>query len=365
MGEGTDDGSDLPDEVASVLQLIDDMEVVARTAERGVVDEHAGIAVVRVSHVELLLGDAALERVEVFALGGGKLVQADECLAGEIFQEVLVVVVGGRVVGEVVVQARRQQMFQEGGLVDAALAHEQEHRLVDVLLGDPSRHHGHEPLLEGILEEFVRMVVLWRLQYRYGVRQFVDVVRVLPLLPVGECLEVFYERIEVLAEVAVEERVELSLAGSQTAHVHDGVEGILLPFPYRCPFVEELVVGVVGSYLVLVGHDVEPNLASAFDPLLDGVHAGIPAVSLARGVEMPGAEGVQLVIHPVHDVADALVLRAHLGAHPGEKGVLVSPVAMAEVGEAQGVLVVGAWYELAVPALRLAFHRGDDVVEGG
>ena len=123
----------LPYEVATGLLFADDVDVVARAAERGVVEQLRAVAGIGTSQGDGGLGDDALEGAEVLAHGCLKLVETDESLAGTQLQEVLVVVVGGGVVGVILAQLGRQQVLEEGSLVESALAHEDEHHLVDHL----------------------------------------------------------------------------------------------------------------------------------------------------------------------------------------------------------------------------------------
>ena len=123
------------------------------------------ILVVRTADGEIELGNAALEGTQVLAECRLKLVEAHQRLARERLHEVLVGVACRRLIDEIRSEHCWQQHVEEGGLEDAALAHEDEHGLAHHAFGNPGNHHRHEPLLEEILEVVHRMMVADYLAY--------------------------------------------------------------------------------------------------------------------------------------------------------------------------------------------------------
>ena len=141
--------------VAAVLLVGDKLLTVGGAAERTPVGQLGAILVVRATDGEGELGDIALEGTQVLAEDALKLVQTEQCLAGESLHEVLVGVGSRGVVEEVLAQHWRQQPGKEGGLHDATLAHEDEYHLVHHLRRYPCHYHRHEPLLEEVAKELL------------------------------------------------------------------------------------------------------------------------------------------------------------------------------------------------------------------
>ena len=155
-----DDALHHPWRITAVLLIGDKLTAVAGSAETGTVGQLAAILVVGTADGEHQLGDGTLEGTEVLAEDGLKLVQADESLAGARLHEVLVGVTGCGVVDEVLAEARRKEVGEEGGLEDATLAHENQDGLVHHLERHPSHHHRHEPFLEEVAKPFLGVEVV-------------------------------------------------------------------------------------------------------------------------------------------------------------------------------------------------------------
>ena len=145
------------------------------------VGQFAAVLVVRTADGEGELREVAFEGTQVLAEDGLEFIETDHRLAAESLHEVLVGIGSRRVVEEVLAQLWGQQHVEERGLEDAALAHEDEYHLVHHLQRYPHHHHRHQPLLEEIAEEALRMLVVGQVLY-------VDAVG--KLLADGETLEV-------------------------------------------------------------------------------------------------------------------------------------------------------------------------------
>ena len=108
----------------------------------------------------LTLRDVALEGTQVLAEHGFKLIQAEQRLAGKCFHEILVGIVGSGVIEEVLTKGWGQEVGKEGGLEDAALAHEDEDELVHYLGYQPRHHHRYQPFLEVVAEVCLGMLII-------------------------------------------------------------------------------------------------------------------------------------------------------------------------------------------------------------
>ena len=119
-------------------------------------------------------------------------------------------------------------MLQKSGLEDASLAHEDEHRMVHDMIGKPTCRHGHQPLLEGIHEVFLTVIVTFIVLHMHHIGKLGDIIGVLTLFPGEvEVLQVTLQRIVVGAEIAVDDGMEHLLTDAQAIEVHLVVDGIL------------------------------------------------------------------------------------------------------------------------------------------
>ena len=175
----------------------------------------AAVLVVRSANGERELGDGTLEGTLVLAEDALKLVHAEHRLARTSLHEILVGVVGCGVVDEVLAQDRRQEVGEEGSLEDTTPSHEDEDDLVDHLQRFPCHHHRHKPLFEEIAELLLGVMIVRLVDDVDGVGELVDVVGIAFLFPLRQLFEIVHERVERLAEVAVDDVVE-RLAG----HLH-------------------------------------------------------------------------------------------------------------------------------------------------
>ena len=319
----------LPYEVAAGLLFADDVDVVARTAERGVVEQLRAVTGIGTSQGDGGLGDDALEGAEVLAHGRLKLVETDESLAGTQLQKVLVVVVGGGVVGVILAQLGRQQVLEEGGLVESALAHEDEHHFVDHPRGYPARHHAYDPLAEHLGELLLGVEVGGVVLHHHAPAQLTDVVGV-ALLPFGQALEKFGQWIVSSHEVAVQHDVQQIDGDLQSVEIHPREDGVFDGVVDDGPAEVAGVLDVESSHLGLVGDGVSAQLESGAEPLPHVLDVGGALVSFAGGIEVPAAEVGGVLVHPVYDALDAVVLAAILLQHPVEQLLLVGTVAVAE-----------------------------------
>ena len=290
----------LPYEVATRLLFADDVDVVARAAERGVVEQLRAVAGVGTSQGDGGLGDDALEGAEVLAHGCLKLVETDESLAGTQLQEVLVVVVGGGVVGVILAQLGRQQVLKEGGLVESALAHEDEHHLVDHPRGYPARHHAYDPLAEHLGELLLGVEVGGVILHYHAPAQLTDVVGV-ALLPFWQALEKFGQWIVSSHEVAVQHDVQQVDGDLQSVEIHPREDGVFDGVVDDGPAEVAGVLDVESSHLGLVGDGVSAQLESGAEPLPHVLDVGGALVSFAGGIEVPAAEVGGVLVHPVYD----------------------------------------------------------------
>ncbi len=78
------------------------------------------------------------------------------------------------------------------------------------------------------------------------------------------------------------------------------------------------------------------------EPLPHVLYVGGALVSFAGGIEVPAAEVGGVLVHPVYDALDAVVLAAILLQHPVEQLLLVGTVAVAESSKPHAVFVVAA-----------------------
>ena len=117
--------------------------------------------------------------------------------------------------------------MEERGLEDATLAHEDEYHLVHHLQRYPRHYHRHQPLLEEIAEEALRMLVVGQVLHLDAVGELVDVVGILSLLPFRQTAQVIVQGVEGLAEVAVDDVVQGLLREMQSRLVHLAPDGVL------------------------------------------------------------------------------------------------------------------------------------------
>ena len=354
----------LPYEVAACLLFADDVDVVARAAERGVMEQLRAVAGIGTSQGDGGLGDDALEGAEVLAHGRLKLVETDESLAGTQLQEVLVVVVGGGVVGVILAQLGRQQVLEEGGLVESALAHEDEHHLVDHPRGYPACHHAYDPLAEHLGELLLGVEVGGVVLHHHAPAQLTDVVGV-ALLPFGQALEKFGQWIVSSHEVAVQHDVQQVDGDLQSVEIHPREDGVFDGVVDDGPAEVAGVLDVESSHLGLVGDGVSAQFESGAEPLPHVLDVGGALVSFARGIEVPAAEVGGVLVHPVYDALDAVVLAAILLQHPVEQLLLVGTVAVAESSKPHAVFVVAAGLKLHPPVPGMVLHPLYDGFEGG
>ena len=99
--DGTLDLLDAPDEETAVLVIIDDMNLIARGTEPRIVLQNAVPLGIRDSHADVALRDVALEGIQVLAAQTTELIETHYRLAGTHLQEILVLVVARRIVGEI------------------------------------------------------------------------------------------------------------------------------------------------------------------------------------------------------------------------------------------------------------------------
>ena len=216
-----------PRTVAAVLLVGDELLVVGGAAERSAVGHLRTVLVVRSADGECHLGHVALESAQVLAEYHLKLVETEQSLAAESLHEILVGIGSRRVVEEVLAQLWGQLHLEERGLEDAALAHEDEYHLVHHLRCYPRHYHRHQPLLEEIAEEALRMFVVGQVFYLDAVGKLVDVVGILSLLPFRQTAQVIDQGVKRLAEVAVDDVVQGLLREMLPRLVHLAPYGVL------------------------------------------------------------------------------------------------------------------------------------------
>ena len=104
---------DAPDEETAVLVIIDDMNLIARGTEPRIVLQNAVPLGIRDSHADVALRDVALEGIQVLAAQTAELIETHYRLTGTHLQEILVLVVARRIVGEILAQMGRQKMVEK------------------------------------------------------------------------------------------------------------------------------------------------------------------------------------------------------------------------------------------------------------
>ena len=120
---------------------------------------------------------------------------------------------------------------------------------------------------------------------------------------------------------------------------------------------------VDGSQLFPACEGVVAQLVSHGEPLSDGSHARILAVTFARCFELPDSKTVGELVDGLHDVWDAFVLAAIFGLQPCAQLFLVGTIVVAEGGKTHQVLVVAFWLKSDVPVLGESFHLGGDFLD--
>ena len=309
-----------------------------------------GIFVVGHTDGYAALRHTTLEGIEILAMWGIKLVETDERLAGRYLQEILVLVVGGRIVGIVTSEALGQEIFQKFGLEDTATTHEHEHQLVHHLLAAPAIYHAHKPFAEGILEVLLGVIVFGRLLHRDAFAELVDVVGI-AFLPFWQSHEIILDGVELFREIRLDGAFQSFLVGAQSVHIHQRIDGILHGLGHLRPFVVEFALGIVGPDFHHAGHGVQMHLISGVQPLHQHLHAWAGSVFLALRIEMPAAPTFRMIEHPVHDAFHTVILASIFRRHPVEQFFLPGTIVEAEGGKSHAELVMAARFKSAEPAL--------------
>jgi len=124
------------------------LRVVARATER--CDVFAVLMIMGVcrSLVDGGHGDDSLQLVQFGRAHGVQLLAAYEGILGKRQEVILRHAVGVGLGVEILFQLGRQEIVEPGGLERSLLADEHKDDIVDHIVGEPARHHRHEPLLE-------------------------------------------------------------------------------------------------------------------------------------------------------------------------------------------------------------------------
>ena len=166
----------------------EELALVAARAERGEAQTaFLGVAVGD-TLVDVHGGDEGLEAVDLAAVHGIYLVEVDESELRQAQTVVLGPLGVGHLAG-VAPQFGRDEVLEPRGLVDALLADEHQHPLVDGIVAQPRGDHGDEPFAEAAVPQFVLGFVhegylVSHLAYPVGF--FLRIVRVLLLHPLAQ-----------------------------------------------------------------------------------------------------------------------------------------------------------------------------------
>ena len=152
------------------------------------------IVVVRLALVYRRHRHHRLQRVHVGGRHHVQLLVAHQPVLGECDQVVLPHPARIDLDAEVVAQFRGKQMREPGGLVNALVADEHQHRLVHLVIIDPTRHHRHEPLLQVLVEEHL---LLRAALDHHRHRQSEDMILTVPGRQAVQVVEEGMERLDV------------------------------------------------------------------------------------------------------------------------------------------------------------------------
>ena len=131
------------------------------------------------------------------------------------------------------------------------------------------------------------MVVARAIVDGYPVGKLVDVVGL--SVPFGQTPEIFVEGIPRLAEVAVDDGVQLDGAHFESHLVHLGPDGVLYVVVDAGPLVVFAFDYIAAQHLVKSRHLIVVKLVSHREPLLDYLDGRLTREALAFAVEVPGA----------------------------------------------------------------------------
>ena len=309
----------------------------------------AAVLVVRSANGERELGDGTLEGTQVLAEDALKLVHAEHRLARTSLHEILVGVVGCGVVDEVLAQDRRQEVGEEGSLEDATPSHEDEDDLVDHLQRFPCHHHRHKPLLEEIAELLLGVMIVRLVDDVDGVGELVDVVGIAFLFPLRQLFEIVHERVERLAEVAVDDVVERLAGHLHAVLVHLQPERVLDVVIYQSPVWVLARQHHEASQLIGSRHQVVLHLVVHREPLLDGVGRGAEGGLLALSPEVPLTKLLGVLVARLHHGSRVAIAASKLVDGIGERLFLGDAIEDADLGELYDILVVSPRLKLVAP----------------
>ena len=141
---------------------------------------------------------------------------------------------------KVVAQFRGKQMREPGGLVDALLADEHQHRLVHLPLVEPAGHHRHEPPLQVLVEEHLLLhPALDGHRHRHGEDMVLSV-------PRRQAVQVVQERLESRHIPGVEHRLQVALPRGLD-DIEGRQQGVFETVAHRLP----VVAGELCEFAVL------------------------------------------------------------------------------------------------------------------
>ena len=347
----------------AVLHIGDDVLLVARTAERSTMLQLRSVLVIRAAEGENLLGHVALEGTQVSAEYCLKLIQVHTSLGSLSLHGILVQIVAGTVIQIVSLEAWREQGTQNGGLVDAALAHQNQHRLVHEVRIHPCHHHRHEPLSEIFHKLLLGVAILGAVFHRDSHGKLPDVIRL--AIPLRQTAQIVIQRIERLAVVAGHDIPQFLHTGMDALQVHlhpDGVQDVVAHIGIL------QVLGILhhaAHHLILAGNHVVNELVVLVEPLSDELQRSLNRIVLALGVEVPFAGKFAMVlVHTSHHACRVGILLRELGGGILQCLLLLDAVFQAAVGKAGNILVVLMLLESFAPALNHHLDVGSCLLDG-
>ena len=197
-----------------------------------------------------------------------------------------------------------------------------------------------------------------------AVGELVDIVRILAFLPCWKAFKIVFQRVEALAEIAVNDAVDGIYRYMQSCLVHLSPERVfdVVIDTGRV----RILAGIDHSALQFVeaGHlVVVPGIVSG-QPLLDRLHRRTGAVAFTFAVVVPGTEEFAMLVAGLEDGDSLGILGAKLLVDILHDLFLADAVLEAAFAEVEYVLVVSAGLEVVAPLLQELHDMGSRLVDG-
>ena len=182
-----------------------------------------------------------------------------------------------------------------------------------------------------------------------GVGELVDVVGIAFLFPLRQLFEIVHERVERLAEVAVDDVVERLAGHLHAVLVHLQPERVLDVVIYQSPVWILARQHHEASQLIGSRHQVVLHLVVHREPLLDGVGRGAEGGLLALSPEVPLTKLLGVLVARLHHGSRVAIAASKLGDGIGERLFLGDAIEDADLGELYDILVVSPRLKLVAP----------------